>query len=110
MIYALLDKSRLIRLEHLEAALAVWSYCAASARFIFGDTIGLPEADFILNILRQNSEGLTRTQISASLGRHRNSNQIENALQTLKSRTLAEASMIETEGRHAERWRACKDG
>ena len=26
-IYALLDKSRLIRREHLEAAIALWEYC-----------------------------------------------------------------------------------
>lgn len=105
MIYALLDRSSLIRIEHLEAALAVWTYCAASALYIFDDAIGLPDADLILEALRQHPAGLTRTQISACLGRHRDANQIENALQSLKNGGLAVASRIETEGRYAEKWR-----
>jgi hypothetical protein len=34
-IYALMDHSARIRVEHLRAALAVWRYCDDSARFIF---------------------------------------------------------------------------
>jgi hypothetical protein len=33
-IFALLDKSRLIRREHLEAAIALWEYCDQSVRWI----------------------------------------------------------------------------
>ena len=36
LLYALLDGSGLIRAEHLRAALAVWKYCEASAKRIFG--------------------------------------------------------------------------
>jgi Protein of unknown function (DUF3987) len=39
-LYALLDSCSVVRLEHLRAALAVWRYCEASARFIFGDALG----------------------------------------------------------------------
>ena len=47
MIYALLDRSSVIEVHHLTAALAVWSYCEASARYIFGDTLWDPTADQI---------------------------------------------------------------
>lgn len=36
MLFALLDGSNLIGTEHLDAALAVWDYCRASARYLFG--------------------------------------------------------------------------
>ena len=42
LLYALLDCSDVIRLAHLEAALAFWAYSAASARWVFGDSIGDP--------------------------------------------------------------------
>ena len=35
-IYALLDKSPMIRPEHHEAAVALWRYCEQSAQWIFG--------------------------------------------------------------------------
>lgn len=35
-IYALLDESTEVRLEHLRAAFAVWRFCRDSAKFIFG--------------------------------------------------------------------------
>ena len=40
MLYALLDGSSRIRCRHLEAALALWDYCDASARFLFGNMTG----------------------------------------------------------------------
>jgi hypothetical protein len=63
-IYAMLDGSSVVREEHLEAALAVWDYAEASARFIFGDSLGDPKAERLLNTLRETPKGLTRTQIS----------------------------------------------
>ncbi|MDQ2782747.1 MAG: DUF3987 domain-containing protein [Actinomycetota bacterium] len=36
MIFALVDGSRLIGTAHLDAALALWSYCRDSARYLFG--------------------------------------------------------------------------
>jgi hypothetical protein len=37
LLYALLDGKNVIGEDHLTAALALWDYCARSARFIFGD-------------------------------------------------------------------------
>jgi hypothetical protein len=42
LLYALLDMAKAIGVEHLKAALALWAYCEASARLIFGG--GLPTA------------------------------------------------------------------
>ncbi len=38
LLYALLDKSRLIQAPHLLAALAFWEYCERSVLHVFGDT------------------------------------------------------------------------
>jgi hypothetical protein len=106
MIYALLDCSDTIRCEHLFAALAVWEFCAASARYIFGDTLGLPEADEILKALRETPEGLTRSAISDLFRHHRKAAVIEQALRTLEERGLAGRHSALTDGRSAEVWRA----
>ena len=53
MIFALLDRSKEIREEHLRAGLAVWRYADASARYVFGSTLGDPTADEILRALRK---------------------------------------------------------
>src|SRR5262249_23484039 len=52
VVYALLDKSVVVRVEHLQAALAVWEYCERSAVLIFGKRLGDPTADRVLEALR----------------------------------------------------------
>jgi hypothetical protein len=68
--YAVLDGSPAIKAEHIQAALAVWSYCEASALAIFGDVLGDPIADRLLAALREASDGLDGTAQSALFGRH----------------------------------------
>jgi hypothetical protein len=41
-IYALLDTESVIREAHLHAAAAMWRYCTASARYVFGDALSNP--------------------------------------------------------------------
>jgi DNA-binding transcriptional ArsR family regulator len=103
-LYALLDKSERTRREHLRAALAVWSYCEQSAAYIFGQSLGDPLADTILQALKQNSAGLSRTDISNLLGRHKDAAQIGRALAALRESGKVRAEFEETEGRKAERW------
>jgi hypothetical protein len=105
-VYALLDRSAVIERVHLEAALALWSYCADSAQYIFGDRLGYPLADEILQALRSQPEGLTRWQIRRLLGHHVKSVEIDQALQFLAKQGLAGFEVEQTEGRPAERWRA----
>lgn len=56
LIYAVLDRADAIGVDHLEAAAAVWSYCRASARQIFGDAIGDEIADRILVAIRRSGD------------------------------------------------------
>ncbi len=89
LLYALLDGGRVIRREHLLAALALWDYCAESARVIFGDASGDPDADKILAALRAaGSKGLTGADINRLFGGHRNPKQLDASLSRLLGRGL----------------------
>lgn len=107
LLYALLDESDVIRRAHLEAALAFWRYCEASARWIFGESMGDPLADTLLAKLRDAGQvGLTRTQISGALGHNVSAERIARALGQLSDRRLALSRRVSTRGRAAERWYA----
>jgi hypothetical protein len=56
LLYALLDRSALVDLHHLEAGEAVWSFAARSARHIFGESTGNRHADVALKVLRAEGE------------------------------------------------------
>lgn len=106
-VYAVLDCSSVIRVEHLRAALAVWDYCFASARFIFGDATGDPLADRIREALQgAGPDGLTRTQIRDLLGRHAPADRIAQALTQLAALGIASHRMVSTDGRSTELWLA----
>lgn len=104
LLYALLDCSAAIQKPHLLAAIALWDYCEHSARYIFGDALGYPEADLILEALRRNPPGLTRTQISALFNRNRSAGQIGQAIAVLVREGRIRSESIETDGRTAELW------
>lgn len=105
-VYALLDRSRVIARVHLEASLGLWRYAEESARFIFGNSLGDPDADAILLALRSHAAGMTRSQIRDLFGGHRTAHRIERALSTLLKAGQVQCSTEETGGRPAERWRA----
>ena len=63
-VYALLDRSPAIQSEHLDAALALIDFVEDSARYVFGDSLGDPNADKLLSALKYHPEGFTRSQIS----------------------------------------------
>ncbi len=107
--YALLDRSPVVRVEHLEAAVAVLDYVAASVVYIFGDALGDPVADRILAALRAGAE-LSRTEISVALfQRHQPESRIEAALAALARLGLARSEKRETGGRPVEAWLAVTD-
>jgi len=107
LIFALLNRSPEISFEHLVAAQEVWRYAADSARFIFGDALGDPLADAIYELLLDNSEGLTRTEIYNFFGRNKRAEEISRALAVLKenNRVVSE-QLAGTGGRPAEVWKA----
>jgi len=67
-IYAALDMTNMISQVHLKAALAVWQYCEAPVRYIFGKHTGDPVADRIMEALEAHEE-LVLTAISQVVGR-----------------------------------------
>ena len=70
MIYALLDSSAVILPVHLEAAVAVWGYCAESVEVIFASSDGGGAEGTILDALAERGGEMSRTDISNRLGRH----------------------------------------
>ena len=108
-LYALLDQSAHIDAPHLIAALAVWEFAQASARYVFGSSLGDPIADEILRSLRlAGNDGLTRTQISDLFKRHQPAERIGAALDVLKRRGFARPEQRQTNGRPSEVWVAAK--
>ena len=97
VLYAALDGADAIGLPHLKAALAVWEYCEASARHIFGNALGDPVADQILAALAQSE--LTRTQIYNMFGRNVPSARIAQALILLLTHGQARFEQRDSEGR-----------
>jgi hypothetical protein len=104
LIYALLDCSQSIGRRHLRAALALWTYAEDSARFIFGDALGDPTADAILDALRRNALGLTRTEISGLFSRNKPGSEISRALRSLAEVGAVRTVMGDSGGRPSERW------
>jgi hypothetical protein len=103
-VYALLDRSPVVRVEHLKAALAVWRYCEASTAHVFRDTLGDPTAQRILELLRDaGDKGLSRSQINDRFGRHGHA-KIKAALKLLHERGLARTDHKKTGGRPSEWW------
>ena len=103
-LYALLDRSEVVRFTHLAGALEVWRYCEDSCRFIFGDALGDATADTIRAALRRSAAGLTRTEISKLFDRHKTAEEVTRALDLLGTQGMARSSCETTAGRSAERW------
>ena len=84
-IYALLDGSDEIRIEHLKAGRAVTKFCENSARYIFGDAVGEKTADQIQIALRRaDDRSMSRTDIYNMFGRNISSDKIAAALNLLE--------------------------
>jgi hypothetical protein len=98
MVFALLDRSDEIDLPHLEAALAVWDYAEASARWVFGNSTGNAVADRILESLRESSP-LGLSEISSLFSGNKPREELQVALTTLAELGLAQRCKPEGPGR-----------
>lgn len=112
VIYAALDNSTWIDVPHLEAALAVWDFCEESATQIFGDLIGDPIADAVMNALKSAAPGgMSRTGISDLFQRNASSSRISMALDLLRRLGRAEPRITHSSGgRPVETWFARAGG
>ena len=106
MLYALSARSKVIHREHLEAALAVWAHAEATASYVFGDAIGDPVADTVLQAIRKTPNGLNRTEIYGLFNRHESRSAIERALTLLESQGHIDYTQEETGGRPRQVYRA----
>jgi hypothetical protein len=105
VLYALLDCTLAVSIQHLKAALAVWKYCEASAESIFGAKLGNAVADRILEALREaGNAGLTNTDIHELFGRNRLAAEIERALSLLIELRLVRSESLATGGRAKTIW------
>jgi len=103
LLYALLDRSKQIRCEHVEAALALWRYCERSALLVFGDRLGDQVADAIVEAL--DAKGLTRDELRDVFSRHRTAAELDNALALLLAAGRITEETEVTGGRPATRYR-----
>jgi hypothetical protein len=105
-VYALLDRSMTVSTQHLLSAVALWEYCEASARLIFGDRFGDTDSERLLAALKENPDGLTRTEISAGVfKRHKKAEDLGILLSSLLTQGMIHSRKdAHTGGRTAERW------
>lgn len=106
-VYAAIDGSSQISEAHLSAALGIWSYCEASATYVFGDALGDPVADGVMQIIRTSdrADGVTQSDISNALGRNIPASKLERALTQLLQAGKVVRESKATGGRPATVWR-----
>jgi hypothetical protein len=102
--YAVLDRSPVVALPHLQAALAVWNYCADSAGYIFGNATGDPTVDRIRQAIESSPNGLTREQIRKFFNGHLSSQRIDAALQQLMTLGAVTSKSLSGNGRPHTLW------
>ena len=111
LVYALLDLSPTINVAHLRAALALWDYALRSVRYVFGNSLGDPLADTILDLLAQaHPEPVSRSDIRKAIGGSVSAAQIERSLALLARHRLARKRREETGGRPSELWELATEG
>ena len=99
LIFAVLDKSNVIRKEHLKAALSLWSYCMKSADYIFGDSVLDDINQSVIRGLVGCSDGMSKTEIHKMFNNHYSKEKIDMSLSFLKQVLLVDSKTIKTNGR-----------
>ncbi len=96
-----MDRLAAIQRQHVEAALALWRYCADSAECLFGGSTGDPVADQVLVILEEHPEGVGRTLLHRKLG-WRNAWRIQRAVGLLTECHRIRSTLSHSRGRPLE--------
>jgi len=95
LIYALLDKKTTIGVEHLEAALAVWRYCEASATMLFGGKSGGGIREKLIQLL--NGGPMTKMEFNKHLTL-KEKGEVDKVLSELEATERIRRTKIEHEG------------
>ena len=113
LIYALLDHAPAIDVEHLNAALALWRYCEASARTIFDPVAYVhDEHDHAAVVLRglknAGAEGMAMREIHDLFSRHLGTDRLHSILERFEKNGAArcEKKNVLLTGRKRETWYA----
>jgi hypothetical protein len=87
LIFAVLDRSPVIRAEHIKAAIAVWDYCMESARWAFCETRFSQNAQKIYDFLElRPSNKATLTEIHSEVfKRHLSADKLRDAIAELEA-------------------------
>lgn len=106
MLYALLDGSSVIDVNHLQAAVAVWRYCDDSARIIFttDDDEARDPLERMLLAKVKEEPGINRRGLHRAIGGHIPAKDMVKALASLRDRGEAHCEMMATGGRPSECW------
>jgi hypothetical protein len=102
LIYALLDGAHAIRVEHLKAALAFWTYVENSVGHIYRNASGDAAADKIMAAMVDGP--LTVTEIRRVLSNNKPSDWIDAKIQSLVSQGLIVKSVKQTGNGTREAW------
>lgn len=105
LTYALLAGANCIQTPHLLAALALWEYGEASARYIFGEATGDTVTDRILEGLRIHREMSESDILHRLFQRNVKAERIHTALSLLHRGKLISSRIEETQGRSRTLWR-----
>jgi hypothetical protein len=103
LLYALLDCAPAIAREHLLAAVALFDYCAAGAKRIFGGRLGLTMLDAILSALQERTR-MVMDDIYRLFGRHKSKNEIQVALTALETAGKIRSVVEQSGGRPRQVW------
>jgi Protein of unknown function (DUF3987) len=107
LLYAAMDCSPVIGRRHLEAALAIWDYCEASAKRIFaGHEIDYGQRIY-LAVRSSGAEGMSQTDITVALGRNISAAVRDAELDSLvRNRVLVVQSVKAKNGKYIPRYYA----
>ena len=102
MIYALVDVSPNMEADHLRAALEIVAYVQDTVRWIFGESLGDPISDAILEGLRSGPK--TRTDLARIFGNHKSACLIDRAVKSLAGAGRIFSTTEKTAGRERTVW------
>lgn len=103
VLYAGLDGTAEIRVEHIDAAEALWSYSQGTVEYLYGDRTGSTIADRLLAALERNSDGLTLTEQNKVFSGHCSKRDLDAARRLLETRGSAITVEQATAGRPSAR-------
>jgi hypothetical protein len=103
LLYALLDQSAVIQVQHLRSAIAFWDYCEATVAYIWGATLGQPKLDQLYKaIAAAGPKGLDRTEINGLFSNNLSKPEVNGLVRQLVDMGLARTESQPTGGRPRE--------